>query len=58
MSTTTEIRSIVLRWEMFVTKYSLPGKNNFNPAQIMTKSILELQKSHSKILQPHQILYP
>ena len=24
MSTTAEIRSIVLRWEMFVAKYSLP----------------------------------
>ena len=26
MSTTAEIRSIVLRWEMFVAKYSLSGK--------------------------------
>ena len=50
MSATAEISSIVFRWEMFVAKYSLPGKKLIypNPA-IMKKFTLELQKSHSKI---------
>ena len=38
---------------MFVAKYSLSGKNNFNSVNLttMTKFTLKLQKSLSKILQ-------
>ena len=40
---------------MYVAKYSLLGKSNFKPTQLQkTKFTLEFQKSHSKILQPHQ----
>ena len=37
MSATAEIRSIVLSVEMFVAKYSLPGKNNLNPTVLNDK---------------------
>ena len=48
MSTTAEI-SIVLRWEMFVAKYSLPGKVTSTQPNYNDKFTLELQKNHSKI---------